>query len=150
IAPQTLVERVNGWSGDDPDPTDICLAMLRLAPEGRGEALRTLKGGGTEWGRAIRYALGAPRVTLGDTAALWIAAARARSPWADDERIERAFPDRGPDAGRKASYLVSFRTDGNHTKLTIRTDPPPPKSIDPDCGTVALLSQRSSRWGLEW
>ncbi len=124
IAPHALVERVNDWSGDEPDPTDICLGMLRLAPDGRAEALKTLKDVRTEWGRAIRYALGAPGVTLGETAAFWIAAARARSPWADDARIEKAFPSHGPDAGRKATYLVELR-EGPATiqKLEIHSGP---------------------------
>jgi hypothetical protein len=142
IAPQALVERANSWSGDEPDQTDTCLAMLRLAPDGRAEALKTLREMKAEWGRAIRYALGAPRVTLGDTAALWVAAARARAPWADDERIEKAFPDYGPDAGRKADYLVSFRNVRYEKKLKIHSEPPSPKSIDPDCVTVTLHAQR--------
>ncbi len=104
----------------------------------------------TEWARAIRYALGAPRFTRGDTAALWIAAARARSPWTDDERIEKAFPHHGPDAGRKATYLVSFRKDRKYTKLAIQSDPPPPKSIDPDCVTVTLHAQRGVGENLDW
>jgi hypothetical protein len=143
IAPQALVERVNSWSGAlPPDLTDTCLAMLRLAPEDRAESLKKLKEVRTEWILAIRYALGAPKVTLGDTAALWVAAARARSPWADDERVEKAFPNLGPDAGRQANYFVSFRNVRYERKLNIKSDPPPPKSIGPDCVTVTLHAQR--------
>src|SRR5262249_21850446 len=144
IAPQTLAERVNGWSGAEPEPTDACLAMLRLAPEDRAEALTMLKEVRAEWAHTIRYALGAPRVTLGNTAALWIAAARARAPWADDERIEKAFPDYGPDAGRRATYAVSVNKAFNFMKLAVQSDPPLPVSVDRDCVTVALHAQRGT------
>jgi hypothetical protein len=143
---------VNRWSSDEPDLTDISLAMLRLAPEGRAEALSMLKVARTEWERAIRYALGASRVTAGDTTALWVAAARARSPWVDDERIEAAFPNRGPDAGRKATYIVSFHKDRNYHKLEIQSQPPMPKSIDRGCVTVAFHATHKRfsymPWGL--
>ncbi len=144
IAPHALAERVNASTGDEPDLTDVCLAMLRLAPEGRAEALNALREVPTECVHAIRYALGAPRVTLGKTAALWVAAARARAPWADDERVVKAFPDYGPDAGRKATYSVSVAKVYNHMRLAIHSDPPPPVSVDPDCVTVILHAQRNA------
>jgi hypothetical protein len=150
IAPPALVERVNGWSGDEPEIYDVCLAMLRLAPDGRAEALKSLRDLKTEWGRAIRYALGAPRITLGDTPALWIAAARARSPWADDERLEKVFPARGPDAGKAAAYSVTFKRERYYTRLKVQSSPLPPKAVDSDCATVLLHTQRGVGRDLQW
>jgi hypothetical protein len=150
IDPATLVERVSRWSGDEPDLWDVCLALLRLAPDGRGEVLERLPDGKPEWRRAIRYALGAPRVTLGDTPALWVAAARSRSPWTDDERVEKAFPGLGPDAGQAAAYSVAFQRQRNRTTLKVQTAPPPPKSTDPDCVTVVMHTQRGVGRDLQW
>ncbi len=149
-----LVQRLNAWSGTAPDITDTCLAMLRLAPDNRSQALRQLKKATTEWGRAIRYALGADRVRMGKTAALWIAAARSRSPWCDDAKLEKAFPKRGPDAGCTASFAFERRTRGSeyyrHTYLTVKSDPRPPKKVDPDFVTVILHAQRGAVKGLTW
>lgn len=149
IASKTLVERVNGWSGPPPDQTDVCLSLLRLAPDGRAEALKQLKESKSEWEHAVRYALGG-KLTIGKTGPLWIAAARARSPWTDDEDIERAFPAAGPDAGQAATYAVSFATKRNQVQLQLKSNPPPPKSIDPDCVTVTLHAQRGIGRELTW
>ena len=83
-----------------PDLCDIIQALLRLAPDGRMEALQRAGDLPGEAGAALRYALGANDVEIGPTLPLWVAAARARAPWADDERVERRFPDLGPGAGR--------------------------------------------------
>ncbi len=144
IDARELARRAAAWKGDDPIPSDVCLAMLRTAPEGRTEALEQLKKATTEWQRAIRYALGAERVTIGKTASLWIAAARCRAPWSDDAKIENVFPSLGPDAGLAASYSFRCATRSHgHTDLFIHSKPKPPESVDPDCITVILHAQRS-------
>ena len=78
IDPRVLAKRANAWSGFAPDLHDVILAILRLAPENRAAALKSLKDRPDESSKAIRYALGADKITIGKTAALWAAAARAR------------------------------------------------------------------------
>ena len=150
IAPEVFVERVNEWSGAEPDVTDICLALLRLAPDGRAEALAKLHDSKQEWVRAVRYALGAPKITIGETAALWIAAARSRAPWADDERIEKAFPEQGPDAGQAATITLKFKKEDSWIKLKVESKPPVPKAADADLVTVTLHHQRRIGRHLGW
>ncbi len=83
------------------------LSLLRLAPDGRSAALKTLnraKKLNSEFAQALRYALGG-KVPIGDSAPLWVAAARSRAPYADDDDlVEERFPALGPDAGRVAKY----------------------------------------------
>jgi len=89
---------------------DQCLALSRLAPDHRKEALAKLlatASGQAEFTEALRYALGDTSVQIGSSAPLWIAAARARAPFADDDAVERNFPGLGPDAGRAAQYNLS-------------------------------------------
>ena len=63
---------------------------------------------------AARYALGGEKPAFGKTAALWVAAARARDPLADDPLVEKRFPNLGPDAGTAARYEWSYRPE-SHT-----------------------------------
>ena len=91
------------------EPADLILALLRLAPDGRSAALADARDLEREQGAVIRYALGSSGETIGPSAALWVAAARARSPWGDDPAVEVRHPGLGPDAGRAASYHI----DGN-------------------------------------
>jgi len=90
IDPEILVERSRAAAADGPAPSlgiaDQCLALLRLAPDRRAEALRVARTLGDEWGAALRYALGGDE-TFGKTASLWVAAARARAPFDLDTRI---------------------------------------------------------------
>lgn len=101
IDPRGLVMRLRSWAefGARVDSTDFSLALLRLAPEGREEALSGLKGLTSEAANALRHALGAKNIKVGKTAALWVAAARARAPFLDDVAVESAHPRLGPDAG---------------------------------------------------
>ncbi|MEU5883423.1 DUF6493 family protein [Spirillospora sp. NPDC047279] len=80
IDPKTLVERARALTGE-PRPHDAVAALLRLAPDGR-EPAGDLPG---EFGAALGYALGGepPRGTV--SPALLVAAACARSPFADDD-----------------------------------------------------------------
>ena len=55
---------------------------------------------------AIRHALGGDGETIGPSAWLWVAAARARSPWDDDPAVDARHPGLGPDAGRAANYHI--------------------------------------------
>jgi hypothetical protein len=68
--------------------TDEVLALLRLAPDGRTRALKTARRLAGEWGAALCYALGGD-APMGETKSLWVAAARARSPFDDDAHVAR-------------------------------------------------------------
>jgi len=110
IAAQELVRRINETT-QPTDELDLILAMLRLAPYDRQAALKQLKAKGVVKGErlsALKYALGAKRITIGKTAALWVAAARARTPLEDDNRIAKAFPRLGPGCGMVAEYRTKF------------------------------------------
>ena len=92
---------------------DLIMALLRLAPDHRAEALAAARDLRDEPGAAIRYALGSENEPIGDSAPLWVAAARSRSPWSDDPAVEARHPGLGPDAGRAAIYdLDAFSIEG--------------------------------------
>ena len=91
----------------DGDLLDQSLALLRLAPDNRKQALFQLVSAApkqSEFINALRYALGDGSVQIGSSAHLWIAAARARAPFADDDAVESKFPGCGPDGGQAAQY----------------------------------------------
>jgi hypothetical protein len=152
IDPLVLAQRVNDRGEDAaPELTDVSLALLRLAPDRRSEALGLLNEPSSEWVRAVRYALGDDGISIGKTPALWIAAARCRAPWADDPAVIKAFPDFGPDAGRAAAYKVEFPTNARRqTRLVVTSEPAPPEKPDPLCVTVTLHTQRDVGYGLVW
>ena len=85
---------------------DLIMALLRLAPDHRAEALAAARDLPDEPGAAIRYALGSENEPIGDSAPLWVAAARSRSPWNDDPAVLARHPGLGPDAGRAAIYDI--------------------------------------------
>ncbi len=150
INPVELVNRINNWSGDAPDQSDAILALLRLAPDGRAEALKKLKPHSDEWRRAARYALGGEE-PVGKTAALWVAAARARSPWTTDPNVEKAFPALGPDAGTAADFAFEFHVDQyGQPRLGLRSIPAAPELADASLPTVILHSQRFHGKGLRF
>lgn len=135
VDPRVLVERVTAWTGSDPPAHEVALAMLRLAPEHRVEALAGLPAAGPEWIRAIRHALGGSE-EIGTTTGLWVSAARARAPWEHDSAVHRSFPDAGPDAGEYASYA--------RFSPWARTPPLPAASqhLDPDCPPQLFHAER--------
>ncbi len=83
---------------------DQVLALLRLAPENRGKALKAAKDIPGEFAQAFRYACGEQTKKIGKSYYLWIAAARARNPFDDDLLVAKKFPDHGADAGLAAKY----------------------------------------------
>lgn len=128
IDPMVLVDRVNACSDDSPDETDVVMAMLRLAPDRRAEALTQLKPNKQIWRQAIRYALGAQGVTIETNERLWVAAARARSPWKSDTAVAAAFPEQGPDAATAATYRWGHQSNEYRTWLSVASEPACPKS----------------------
>lgn len=145
IDPGVLVERVARAEalGLPALPVDAALALLRLAPEGRGEALATAAGIDGDLARALRFALG------GDTgpdradraaAPLWVAAARARWPDADlrEPLAPLALRADWPDLLRPATWTWvagqrEFRhrgRDGRYPTLDLAADPPWPLRVE--------------------
>ncbi len=147
IDPRELVKRVNSWSGADPHAHDVILALLRLAPDHRTVGLKSLKDKPNEWVQAIRYALGDSKTTIGEQAALWIAAARARAPWLDDAQVMRTHPGLGPDAAESAKLVLKCKTRKSGTftfseaKFSVQPDVPP--KPDPTFVTVQMYASQS-------
>ncbi|MDH3968989.1 MAG: DUF6493 family protein, partial [Rhodospirillales bacterium] len=119
ILPSALIERTQQYRALDleMDTADQVLALLRLAPDGREQALGEARSLDGEWSAALRYALGSDQEAIGDTAPLWVAAARARAPFSDDEAIEKKFPKLGPDAGAAARLAYTVVVD-KHPEVT--------------------------------
>src|SRR5262249_3591647 len=107
------------------------LSLLRLAPERRVEALPLLDGLNGEYVSALRHALGDPSIRVGETPWLWATAARARSPWSDDERVSRKYPALGPDAGIAAQPEWTPLKKNGFVYLQIGVSPEAPKKPDP-------------------
>jgi len=105
IEPGVLVGRWLAWQkvGSDMDEHEQVLALLRLTPEGRDQALAAASDLSGESGQALQFALGAAHQT-GRNAALWLAAWRSRQPYGDLPEFEAKHARLGPDAGVAARY----------------------------------------------
>ena len=124
LEPCALVDR---WiaardGGHEVLPVDAVRALLRLAPNQRGEALKRLKKkAAKEPGQiesALRYSLGDDSVKIGSDVALWAAAARARDPREDDQRLADARPSASKDFAVRRECRFFF---------TNRPPRPPPR-----------------------
>jgi hypothetical protein len=157
IDPPVLVERFRRRCrlpiADEPE--DLVLSMLRLAPDHRATALRDAKDLRGEQGSAIRYALGSNDETIGPTAPLWVAAARARSPWTDDPAVEARHPGLGPDAGLAAEYCTDAKMQmrgwsGRH-QLRIGRKPEVPEGAKAR-SVLPTVAYHSVQWvfGSQW
>jgi hypothetical protein len=119
IDPRALVARLAVYraQGMPVGELDGVSALLRLAPDHRAEALARTRRllPATEpiprfveqFTQALRYALGDETTSIGQTPSLWIAAARARSPFADDPRLDAVHPNLGPNAACVATLRVT-------------------------------------------
>jgi hypothetical protein len=137
------------------EPEDLILAVLRLAPDHRALALADASDLPLEQGAAIRYALGSASETIGPSAPLWVAAARARSPWADDPAVEARHPGLGPDAARAAVYHI----DGNVIMHRLATEVKLRIGVEPELHAGAkaawdlpTVAYHSASWfsGSQW
>jgi hypothetical protein len=152
IDPRELVRRVIERKCDLPH-MDLIQAMLRLAPEHRAEALRSASAMSGESGAALRFALGGDEA-IGKDAALWIAAARARSPQHDFEELARAFGSNlGPDAALPATYKFEVLKGENRweteSRIHFETDPPlPNENIRVDRPTVLRHKHDVGFWAI--
>jgi hypothetical protein len=129
---------------EDSSNLDKVFSLLRLAPDHHEEALAYAKSIAGEFGDAIRYALGGERVRIGPSAELWIAAARSRSPWSNDDLVEEVHAGLGPDAAVAASYeyRTCSRDKWHHLKITCK--PGCPNRVDPALVTVRFHCDPSS------
>ena len=128
------------------DTLDQIQALLRMAPDHRASALKAARKIGGEFGEALRYALGGDE-KIGSSPSLWAAAARARSPFTDDVRLERAHPGLGPDASQAARYKVVIheRSGGEFHTLIVNVEPTPPTRLVPEQVTVVMQPQPSTK-----
>ena len=130
-----LLESLN----QEADPPDQIQALLRLAPDHRSNALKAARHINGEFGAALRYALGGNE-KIGANPSLWVAAARARSPLADDATLERLHPGLGPDAGKVARHEASIQHRGK-TKfqtLSVSVEPTTLKLLVAELVTVLM------------
>ncbi len=145
VSAAALADRIRFRANDEPGRNDVVLALLRLAPDHRSNALKALPKR-TEWQEAVRYACGADDVKIGKTAALWVAAAAARSPLEPQPKVAKLLKEELPDAGRPAEYQLKIvrKKPGQYTffYLRMKSNPPAPKKCDDGLPTVILHSAR--------
>lgn len=158
IDPRVWVGRLRTAGADD--PWDMVLSLLRLSPDGRAPALDAARDLPGELGAVARHALGAVDEPIGPTTALWLAAARARAPSADDDAVERAHPRHGRGgghAGRLTPEIVSSQhtyrdRDGvertiRHHWIEVERTPERPPTLEPLHLSVLLHGcERANTW----
>lgn len=139
IEPGKLVERLA--AGPPASSLDLIAAVLRIAPEGRGAALASAAGLRGEEGAVVRYALGG-KESIGRTAAWWIAAARVRSPGADDAAVDRRHSGFGPQAALAARMELRItKPKGTYEVLVLDVQPPKSGRAGVDVPTVLMLAR---------
>ncbi len=144
IHPLALAKRVQLMHGaNEAGDLEQVLALLRLAPDQRAESIPLLEGLKGEFTAALRYTLGAPRIAIGETPWLWVAAARARSAWADDPRVESRHSSLGPDAAQAAR--PSYKVGQLKTPTPLRIVVSPAVSGTPDPQLLSVLLWKSER-----
>ncbi|WP_116074286.1 DUF6493 family protein [Asanoa ferruginea] len=136
LDPRVFVDRLA--ANPDPPPFDLAAALLRLAPEGRADALRSARTLPGEPGAVARYALGGEPAEL-TTPALWVAAARARAPLADDPHLLAAGLDQAGQ-GRPATYGLLFEPEHYQYEGRARTYYRPSLEVTPP-GAVEQADQ---------
>lgn len=141
IEPAVLVDRLRR---DPPASTlDLVAALLRLAVDGRPDALTAARELSSEVGAAVRYALGGDEA-IGRTAPWWVAAARVRAPGFDDVAVARGHGDLGPEAARAATMTLRVaRPRGTYELLVLDVQPPPIDGGPVDVPTALMLRNPS-------
>ena len=131
VAAESLLQRYAEYrtAGIEPGPTDVALALMRLAPDGRHETLDGLAPE-DEFERAVAYALGAD-IPPGKEDWLWVAAAAARLPYDDQATIAKKHGKGLPDAGTRASYFIDFQRTENFAYLTLSVKPTIGRDVPP-------------------
>jgi hypothetical protein len=146
IDPAEMAARLRAYQQRELEPAkhDFIQGVLRLAPDGRANALASAGDLRGNYSAAFRYALGGPLEGTSVPAAVLIAAGRARTPRADLTELSFINNIDGPDALRPARYswqVNSSEPDSqtHWARLTVSVDPatPPPDKIR-DLPTVLL------------
>jgi hypothetical protein len=154
IAPDVFVERLLARGAIAPEPMDLYLALLRLAPDGRQSALQTLAQADTttEHLAAAKHALGG-EAPVGPTAALWAAACRARAPELTDERVDQRHPGLGPDGAVAASFTWTWSVHpsvgfvGQTILRSLAPDLPARSQVPSELIAVRRHFDAAQRWG---
>jgi hypothetical protein len=137
IEPGVLVDRLRRNS--PVSRLDFIAAILRLAGDGRTEALADAADLPAETGAVLRYALDGDEA-VGPTAPWWAAAARVRNPGFDDAVVARRHPDLGPEAARAATMQLRLaRPTGTYERLVLDVQPPPVGTVPAEIPTALLL-----------
>ncbi len=148
IDPLALVERLS--SRPPASRLDLVAAILRLAPDGRADALRAATEVAGEPGAVLRYALGG-NGSIGSTAAWWVAAARTRAPGLDDAAVEQRHPRLGPDAGQAARIRLWVRdARPSFGGIGLEIEPSPTRDLRVDLPTTLLFRDPSSYFWTGW
>lgn len=158
VDPLALAAKVKAYDGAL-DVADAVTALLRLAPERRKAALKTLKGVKGELAAAVRHALGSDEdvPTKKSLAPLWFAAARARG--GDDPAVTKAFPKAGADAGEAATITFRWKKtisktskDSSWGTLEVVFAPAPPTlaEVPPDAFAVLLATDGTAGHGAQF
>lgn len=142
VDPIAFVDRLLSLEtfGELPKHFDGIVALLRLAPDNRAAALKRMGKSKGEFADAARYALGGEKPVISKTAAVWVAAARARDPLADDPLVEKRFPGLGPGGGTAARYQWEFRPE-SHTRFVryhLQVSPSEPSKVASDLPSVLM------------
>ena len=138
IEPSVLVDRLRQRT-EPPEDLDLVAALLRVGPDGRAAALAGAADLDGEPGAALRHALGGSEV-IGDTPAIWAAAARGRLPRGDDPAVMARHPRLGPNGGRVARIsFVAGAWNEVPGGLDLALDPPAPAQLNDDQPATVML-----------
>jgi hypothetical protein len=133
-----LAERVRAQDEKFAEDFDSVLALLRLAPEGRSQALEIINNVRGEFASACRYALGDSAAPQAEPVWLWVAASRARSPWQTDHRLVSLVKSAGPDAAEQVDVDFKIGDVKKFSPLKLQVRPALPRELDPRLLTVRL------------
>ncbi len=154
IDPREMLRRFQ-WhheNGVEATTHDVIQGLLRLAPDGRAEALA---GAGSLQGKfapAFRYTLGGSLEETQLSPAVLIAAGRARSPFAELAELHPLGADLGPDASHPARYSHEFirvaqGTQHEQARLHVHVEPARPTFEKMrDLPSVQLHTWRVAEW----
>jgi hypothetical protein len=153
VDPLVIAERLKAWSATKGMPSDFdaAFALLRLAPDGRANALKQLSKFDGEIAAAFRHALGDDKVKIGSSEVLWACATRARHPYRDDPAVLKHFSDLGPNGAVAAKFSTAWKVrkwshfgeSGEAVEFKLAVEPPVKKNAS---GNPALELISESRF----
>ncbi len=148
INPEVLISRYEtliDLRTEPPVPEQV-LSLLRLdVKESIGESV-VLSSGTNEFSQAVLFAMGKD-VPIGDTAALWVAAACVRDPYGECQEVLARFGAIGPDTGLPASYRYWVDVD-EYTWCWLKLESDPEIPLDASSDHLTMLFH--GRHGLQY